>query len=165
MSLFSHKKDGDKEEKASKDAGSHSNTIIKQEKTQEEKKDNKAKPSMKNLYESSSGSKSTGKKSSVAKTSNYNESYRTLIKPLITEKAAKFNSENKYVFAVAPKANKIMIGHAVEAIYGVKPARINVVSVKGKKVRTGRTLGKRKDWKKAIVTLPQGKSIQIYEGV
>ncbi len=91
--------------------------------------------------------------------------YRVLIRPLITEKAANLGSENKYVFEVAEDANKIEIAKAVDEVYGVKPISINIIRVKGKSVRHGRKTGKRKDWKKAIVMLPEGKSINIYEGV
>ncbi|MCU0679217.1 MAG: 50S ribosomal protein L23 [Planctomycetes bacterium] len=93
------------------------------------------------------------------------QAYRILIKPLVTEKAANLGAENKYVFAVAPSANKIEITKAVTQVYGIKPISVNIVRVKGKKVRYGRIRGERKDWKKAIIMLPAGKSINIYEGV
>jgi len=87
------------------------------------------------------------------------------LKPLVTEKATNLGVLNKYVFAVSPKANKIEIAEAIEAVYGVKPVSVNVMRAEGKTIRSGRTFGKRKDWKKAIVALPQGKTIKIYEGV
>ena len=129
-------------------------------------KDAKKEPaSMKDLYEGKTEGKSKGAKATSSKRKSYSEAYRTLVKPLITEKAATLNSDNKYVFMVANDANKIMVARSIESVYGVKPKQINIISVKGKKTRTGRISGKRKDWKKAIVTLPKGKSIQIYEGV
>ncbi|MDD5032006.1 MAG: 50S ribosomal protein L23 [Patescibacteria group bacterium] len=88
-----------------------------------------------------------------------------LLKPLVTEKATNLGVLNKYVFAVSPKANKIEIAEAIKAVYGVKPVGINIIKGEGKTVRSGRTFGKRKDWKKAIVALPAGKTIKIYEGV
>jgi large subunit ribosomal protein L23 len=91
--------------------------------------------------------------------------YRVLVKPLITEKASVAGTLNKYSFVVSLDANKVEISKAIEEVYGVKPVRVNVVRMEGKAVRTGRFPGKRKDWKKAIVTLPEGKTIQIYEGV
>lgn len=91
--------------------------------------------------------------------------YRVLLRPLITEKAADMGPENKYVFAVSPKANKIEIAQAIQEVYGVKPNAVNVINVSGKRVRQGRISGQRKDWRKAVVTLPAGKTINIYEGV
>lgn len=88
-----------------------------------------------------------------------------LIKPLVTEKAAIMQSANKYSFLVDRSANKYQIKEAVLKKYGVKPVAVNVVNVQGKFVRFGRTMGKRSDFRKAIVTLPQGKSITVHEGV
>jgi len=125
--------------------------------------------SMKDLYENKEEVKATtaGKKGESGKksTKNFHDAYRILSKPLITEKAANLGVENKYVFAVASRANKVEISKAIEAVYGIKPIKINIVRVKGKKVRSGRITGKRQDWKKAIVALPAGKTIKVYEGV
>ncbi|MCD4761725.1 50S ribosomal protein L23 [bacterium] len=93
------------------------------------------------------------------------QAYKILVKPLITEKAANLGSENKYVFEVSVSTNKIEIAKAINEVYGVKPVSVNIVNVGGKKVRYGRHFGKRKDTKKAIITLPKGKTINIYEGV
>jgi large subunit ribosomal protein L23 len=92
-------------------------------------------------------------------------SHRVLIKPLITEKGAKQTEQGKYFFMVSPKANKIMIKQAMLETYGIRPIQVNIVNLLGKKVRSGRRLGVRKDWKKAIVTLPKGKTIDVYKGV
>jgi len=91
--------------------------------------------------------------------------YRILARPLITEKATKSGDLNKYFFAVGESANKIEIAKAVSAVYGIKPVSVNIVSMLGKRKRSGRIIGKRKDWKKAIVTLPKGQTINLYEGV
>ena len=88
-----------------------------------------------------------------------------LIKPAVTEKAGTLNELNQYVFVVDRGANKITIAKAVEAFYGVKPVAVNIINMPGKKVVRGRIKGQRSDWKKAIVTLPAGKTIAIYEGV
>lgn len=88
-----------------------------------------------------------------------------LIKPAVTEKAGALNELNQYVFVVDRGANKITIAKAVEAFYGVKPVAVNIINMPGKKVVRGRIKGQRSDWKKAIVTLPAGKTIAIYEGV
>lgn len=88
-----------------------------------------------------------------------------LLRPIITEKTSSLGSLNQYAFAVATDANKIRIAKAVESRYGIKPENINVLNYSGKNVRYGRTRGKTKDWKKAIITLPAGKSIDIYEQI
>jgi large subunit ribosomal protein L23 len=88
-----------------------------------------------------------------------------LIKPLITEKAANVGSLNKYMFAVKKTANKIEVAKAINEVYGIMPDDVNIINVRGKKVRYGRIAGVRSDWKKAIITLPKGKTINIYEGV
>lgn len=88
-----------------------------------------------------------------------------LLRPLITEKSTTLNADRQYVFEVAPGANKITIAKAVAASYNVTPLRINIVNVLGKKVRSGRRLAQRKNWKKAIVTIKPEEKIEFYEGV
>jgi len=121
--------------------------------------------SMKDLYSESSSktAKTAGPKSKSSL--KHEASYRLLIKPLITEKATNLSAENKYVFVVSNRANKIMIVKAIEATYGVKPTAVNIINRAGKKVSRGRISGQRKDWKKAIITLKKGETIKIYEGV
>lgn len=91
--------------------------------------------------------------------------YRVLVKPIITEKAAHLGTENKYVFMVSLDANKIEVAKAVSSVYGVKVEKVNLIRCEGKAILRGRIKGKRKDYKKAIVTLAKGNSISIYEGV
>ncbi|MEI7497936.1 MAG: 50S ribosomal protein L23 [Candidatus Falkowbacteria bacterium] len=117
--------------------------------------------SMKDLY---AGSTATAKTDKPAAT-KYSRAYRVLLKPLVTEKASVIGAINQYVFSVAIDTNKIEVGKAVEAVYGVRPVSVNMIRMQGKAVRYGRTKGRRKAWKKAIVTLPEGKTIQVYEGV
>ncbi len=93
------------------------------------------------------------------------KAYRVLVKPLITEKVGDLAKENKYVFEVANNVNKLQVAEAIREVYEVKPIKINIITIKGKRVRMGRILGKRKDRKKAIVKIPKGKTINIYEGV
>lgn len=93
------------------------------------------------------------------------QAYHILIKPLITEKATNLAAHNKYGFIVSNDANKIQITSAIESVYGVKAVKVNVISVIGKRVARGKVRGKRKDYKKAIVTLKKGDSIKLYEGV
>jgi large subunit ribosomal protein L23 len=72
---------------------------------------------------------------------------------------------NKYSFVVQKDANKNQIMQAVQELYGVKPVSVNMINVDGRRVRFGRSMGRRSDYKKAIVTLPKGKAITIHEGV
>ena len=139
----------------------------------EKKNDTKSdtKNSMKDLYVGKTG-KANSTSSNKTEDNKKKEknvadgmAYRILIKPLVTEKASNLGSLNKYFFAVAKSSNKIEISKAVLEVYGIKPISVNIVSMKGKKTRSGKISGKRKDWKKAIVTLPKGKSIKVYEGV
>ncbi len=88
-----------------------------------------------------------------------------LIKPIITEKSTDMMSEGKYTFRVPLKANKYQIRDAVEEIFNVKVEAVNTMRMEGKKKRMGRYEGKRSDWKKAIVTLKEGETIELFEGV
>jgi large subunit ribosomal protein L23 len=88
-----------------------------------------------------------------------------LVRPHISEKATDLNALGQYVFVVTTDATKIDIKHAIMTVYGVKPTRVQLMNMGGKRVRYGRTKGSRKKWRKAIVTLPKGKTIQVYEGV
>lgn len=88
-----------------------------------------------------------------------------LLYPLVTEKGTRLQQQDVYQFAVATGANKIQIKQAVKARYGVMPRKVRVMHRKGKVVRFGRYTGTRKDWKRALVTLPKGKTIDVHEGV
>lgn len=96
---------------------------------------------------------------------NLADTSSVIVKPLISEKAATLASDNQYVFVVEKNANRIQVRNAIKGLYGVEPVSVNIMNVQGKKVRFGRRKGKRSDWKKAIVTLPEGQSINVYEGV
>lgn len=99
------------------------------------------------------------------KKSDTRDAYRILIKPLVTEKGTYLHATNQYLFEVSPTANKIRIKKAIWHLYGVKPIKVNIIKVKGKKVKYGRTSGQTKNRKKAIVTLKSGEIIKVYEGV
>ena len=86
-----------------------------------------------------------------------------LIRPLITEKSTQLMEEGKYVFVVAKKANKIEIAKAVAEVFNVKVANVNTVNVSGKMKRMGRFVGKRSDYKKAIVKLAPGETIEVFQ--
>ncbi|MBI4215572.1 MAG: 50S ribosomal protein L23 [Parcubacteria group bacterium] len=89
------------------------------------------------------------------------EAYKVLLNPLVTEKTALQNALGKYTFSVPLKTNKILIRKAVKELFGVSPIRVNLVHLKGKLVRFGRTQGKRSDIKKAVITLKKGETIDV----
>ncbi len=107
--------------------------------------------------------KKTAEEKSAKK--RYGNAHRVLVRPLVTEKASVMGALGKYFFEVAGDANKIEIAKAIQDVYGVKPISVNIIRMRGKRVRRGRTIGKRKDWKKAVITLKKGESIKVYEGV
>ena len=86
-----------------------------------------------------------------------------IIAPVISEKSQVLATQGKYVFKVDPKSEKIEIGRAVEQLFNVKVKSVNVINVAGKAKRMGRSvkMGRRPDWKKAIVTLQEG-SIELF---
>lgn len=89
--------------------------------------------------------------------------HEVLVRPLITEKATNLSGENKYVFAVNPKANKVEIKKAITQLYGVKPVAVNILNQRGKNVRYGRVEGQTKAWKKAVIALKEGETIKVFE--
>jgi large subunit ribosomal protein L23 len=86
-----------------------------------------------------------------------------LLAPVVSEKSYGLIDEGKYTFIVDPKANKTEIKVAVESVFGVKVASVNTINRKGKARRTRFGPGKRKDTKRAIVTLREG-TIDIFGG-
>ena len=165
MAIFSRKSKTDKDNSAKPDkvevGGKKMNETV----------DEKKNVSMKDLYESPGATTKAvaGKADKSGKKDRnehkYGQAFNVLIKPLITEKATNVGIFNKYIFMVANHTNKIEVAKAIEEVYGIKPIKVNIVTVGGKDVRYGRITGKRRDWKKAIITLPAGKTINIYEGV
>lgn len=93
--------------------------------------------------------------------SDTRHAHRVLLRPVLTEKSTRLQSKSQYVFAVSPSVSKIEVREAVFSVYGVRPLHVTTRNVLGKVVRFGRTQGKQKSWKKAIVTLPAGKTIDI----
>lgn len=134
------------------------------DKKTEKKKDAGEKTSTKDLY-AKDAAQVKGDTKAVARDRKFNTAYKVLVKPLITEKASVAGAENKYIFEIFKDANKVEVAKAIMEVYGVKPTKVNIVRILGKQARYGKTSGKRKDRKKAIVTLPKGQSIKVYEGV
>lgn len=151
MGLFNAKKDDKKSTKIPTDKKIDKKEEIKDSVSEEK--------SMKDLYDSE------GKVKKETKKNINGRAYRVLQKPMVTEKATNLSTVNQYVFMVDINANKIEVAKAVSEIYGVVPVSVNIIKMKGKKVSRGRIIGRRKDFKKAIVTLKKGESISVYEGV
>ena len=86
-----------------------------------------------------------------------------LIAPVVSEKSYGLLDENKYTFLVAPHANKTEIKIAVETVFKVRVTEVNTLNRPGKKRRTKYGFGKRPDTKRAIVTLAEGESIDLFQ--
>ena len=87
-------------------------------------------------------------------------------RPLITEKTnIQKESYNQITFEVDRKANRVEIKRAIQDIFNVKVDTVKTIQVKGKTKQRGRIIGKRRDWKKAIVKLMPGERIDFFEGV
>jgi large subunit ribosomal protein L23 len=86
-----------------------------------------------------------------------------ILAPVVSEKSYGLLDEGKYTFLVDPRANKTEIKIAVEQVFNVKVASVNTINRKGKTRRTRNGMGKRKDTKRAIVTLREG-SIDMFGG-
>jgi len=93
--------------------------------------------------------------------------YYDLIRyPMLTEKTMEAKeSYNQYAFAVDRQANKVEIKKAVETLFKVKVQSVRTLTVRGKEKRVGRNIGRRSDWKKAIVTLEPEQKIEFFEGM
>ena len=92
--------------------------------------------------------------------------YQVIKEPHITEKANIQKEEtNQITFRVHKKANKVEIRQAVETFFKTKVLEVRTINVRGKKRRMGRTVGKKSDWKKAVVRLAPGENIEFFEGM
>jgi large subunit ribosomal protein L23 len=90
--------------------------------------------------------------------------YEVIKRPVITEKSnLQTDAHNRYTFEVDVHANKIQVAQAVAAIFKVTVVGVNIMNVRGKNRRVGRSMGKTPNWKKAIVTLAPGNSISFIE--
>ncbi len=90
------------------------------------------------------------------------EAHRVLVRPLVTEKGTAMAKEGKYVFEISARTNKLEIKKAVKAVYGVDAKEVRVMTVLGKPVRSRTGYGRRSDWRKAVVTLKKGQSIDLF---
>ena len=92
--------------------------------------------------------------------------YDVILKPVITEKSMDDAQERKYTFKVATDANKTEVKIALEEIFGIEIAKVNIMNCKGKLKRMGRNVGRTPDSKKTIVTLKESsKEIEFFQGL
>jgi large subunit ribosomal protein L23 len=89
---------------------------------------------------------------------------QVVIRPIVSEKSFKLMEDNRYTFEVDKRATKPQIARAIEEIFGVTVRKVNTMSVSGKPRRVRWRAGHTRSWKKAIVTLADGDSIDFYEG-
>jgi large subunit ribosomal protein L23 len=89
---------------------------------------------------------------------------QVLLAPVVSEKSYELHEARKYSFRVHPDAHKTQIRQAVEELFGVHVIGVNVLKVQSKPKRRGMIRGRRPGWKKAIVQLREGESIEIFEG-
>jgi large subunit ribosomal protein L23 len=89
---------------------------------------------------------------------------QVLLAPVVSEKSYELIEERKYSFRVHPEAHKTQIRQAVEELFDVHVEGVNIVQMRAKPKRRGLVRGKKPGWKKAIVQLREGESIEIFEG-
>ena len=93
------------------------------------------------------------------------ESRKVVLAPILSEKGTRLMENNKYLFKVDINANKIQVKKALMDIFDVTVVDVNIIRMKGKVKRVRYKEGKRPDWKKAIVTLKDGDSIDFFESI
>ncbi|MDR0346923.1 MAG: 50S ribosomal protein L23 [Coriobacteriales bacterium] len=87
---------------------------------------------------------------------------QVILRPIITERSFDLINDNRYTFEVARQANKVEIGQAIESIFDVRVLNVNTLNVSGKPKRVRYAKGYTRAWKKAIVTLAEGDSIEAF---
>jgi large subunit ribosomal protein L23 len=87
-----------------------------------------------------------------------------LLAPVVSEKSYSLINDRKYSFKIHPDAHKTQVRQAVEELFNVKVERVNIVTVQSKPKRRGLHKGIRPGWKKAVVQLAEGQTIEIFEG-
>ncbi len=124
--------------------------------------DKKEKPIQKKVSEKPKKAKPTGKRKSKKED---NIAHNIIFEQLISEKSTILGAQNKYVFKVRKDASKFQVKEAVEGYYAVTVTSVNTIKISPKKRIHGRTIGYKKGFKKAIVTLREGDTITAAEGV
>ena len=106
-------------------------------------------------------SSDTGRSKLIINKEDTRDAYRILFRKLVTEKPTRLEQRNNQIaFEVHKDRNKPQVKEAIHRVYGVRPKHVHMIFVKGKNMRFGRSSGRRKDWKKAMVTLDPKDKIQ-----
>ncbi|MFC1613048.1 50S ribosomal protein L23 [Patescibacteria group bacterium] len=148
-------KDKELQEKRQSDSAKAIDKASKNKVKETEKKKEVAITSDKNDSEKKAKSEKNVEKNEKSQKSSI--AYKILVRPMVTEKGTGLGKYNKFLFEISSKANKLEVKSAIKELYGVMPAGINIIKMKGKKVGAmRRKTGKRRDWKKAIVSLKKG---------
>ncbi len=90
---------------------------------------------------------------------------RTLLAPLVTEKTAHLADAGVYAFLVPVNANRVAVGQAFRELYKVTPVKVNIIRVHGKEHRFAQITSRQSDWKKALVSVPKGTRVDIFEKI
>lgn len=85
-----------------------------------------------------------------------------LVRPHMSEKAVAMAEKGTYVFEVRTDVSAPEVRNAIKAIYGILPVQVRMMNIRSREVRFGRVTGKTRSWKKALITLPTGKKLDIY---
>ncbi len=93
----------------------------------------------------------------------FNETWKILVKPHVTEKATDLTKKNQYVFEVFLRARKAEIKKAIESLYKVKVLGVRIVNIPRKKIRVGKTMGFKGGYKKAIIKIQAGQKIEVLQ--
>lgn len=91
-----------------------------------------------------------------------NSAYEVIIRPIVSERSFDLMGENKYTFEVAKSAPKEEIASAVEKLFGVHVVKVNTMNVNGKTKRVRYVAGQTRSWKKAVVTIREGETIELF---
>ncbi|MCL2150616.1 MAG: 50S ribosomal protein L23 [Coriobacteriia bacterium] len=87
---------------------------------------------------------------------------QVILRPIISERSYDLINQNRYTFEVAKTSNKVEIGQAIESIFDVKVLKVNTINVRGKPKRVRYAKGYTRSWKKAVVTLAEGDTIEAF---
>ncbi|WP_154052322.1 50S ribosomal protein L23 [Olsenella uli] len=91
-----------------------------------------------------------------------NSAYEVIIRPIVSERSFDLMNENKYTFEVAKNAPKEEIRAAIQKLFGVRVLKVNTINVKPKRKRVRYQVGMTRSWKKAVVTLAPGDTIEVF---
>ena len=124
----------------------------------------KKKPAKKATTKKVEAKKKPAKATSTAPKTRVERAYNVLTRPIVNEKTTLLSEQGKLVFLVAPDASKTEIKKATESLFGTKVKSVNTIVQQGKVKRFRGIFGKRKDYKKAIITLEKGENIELLTG-